>query len=369
MIFSHFRYLNYNLKQNKQFLMNSIADKGEFNPSGIGMKNGNFIGLPFDEKSANIILIPIQWDVTVSFGEGTAFGPEAIRKASVQLDLFDADVPNAWELGIYMPPADQGILMKRDELRPKAAEYIDFLESGGDISQNTSMGKILKEINAGCNEMNQKVYRHSKNVLEAGKVAAVIGGDHSTPLGLIQALGEKYSDFGILQIDAHLDLRNSYEGFTWSHASIFKNVLKNTSVSKLVQVGIRDYCDEEIEVLEKEGHRISVFSDHLLKENQFGGLNWNIQCDEIIEKLPQDVYISFDIDGLDPKLCPNTGTPVPGGFDFHEVNFLFKKLVETGRRIIGFDVCETGNHAWDSNVAARILYKLSNLTGRSQGLI
>ncbi len=349
--------------------MNSTADKGEFNPSGVGLKNGNFIGLPYTGKSANVVLIPVPWDVTVSFGEGTALGPQAIREASVQLDLFDPDIQDAWKLGIYMQPADQSIFNKRDELRPKAAEYIDFLESGGDISQNPSMENLLKEVNSGCDEMNQKVYRHSKIILDEGKIAAIIGGDHSTPLGLINALGEKYNDFGILQIDAHLDLRNSYEGFTWSHASIFNNALKNKSVSKLVQVGIRDYCDEEIEVIENEGHRISVFFDQQLKEDQFGGMNWNVQCGQILEKLPQDVYISFDIDGLDPKLCPNTGTPVPGGFDFHEVNFLLKKLVESGRRIIGFDVCETGNHPWDSNVGARIIYKLSNLAGRSQGLI
>ena len=349
--------------------MNSIADKGEFNPSGVGLKNGNFIGLPFSGKSANVILIPVPWDVTVSFGEGTALGPEAIREASVQLDLFDPDVQNAWKLGIFMQPADQQMLKKRQVLRPKAAEYIEFLESGGDPTQNPVMINILQEINSGCYDMIQKVYRNSKSVLQAGKVAAVVGGDHSAPLGLLNALGEKYSDFGILQIDAHLDLRNSYEGFSWSHASIFFNALKNKSISKLVQVGIRDYCEEEMDVLEKEKNRISVFFDKQIKENYFAGMTWNEQCGKIIEELPQDVYISFDIDGLDPKLCPHTGTPVPGGFDFHEVNYLFKKLVESGRRIIGFDVCETGNHPWDSNVGARIIYKLSNLTGRSQGLI
>ncbi len=349
--------------------MNSIADRGEFNPSGVGLKNGNFIGLPYNENSANVILIPVPWDVSVSFGEGTAMGPKAIREASVQLDLYDPDVPDAWKLGIFMMPEDQNLLNTRDKLRPLAAEYIEFLESGGDVNKNPSMQNLLQEVNSGCAEMNERVYQLSKKVLDSGKVAAVIGGDHSTPLGLIKAIGEKYKNFGILQIDAHLDLRDSYEGFSWSHASIFFNALKEDLVSKLVQVGIRDYCEEEIEVLEKEGNRISVFYDQQLKENRFGGKNWNVQCGEIIEKLPPDVYISFDIDGLDPKLCPNTGTPVPGGFDFHEVGFLIKKLVESGRRIIGFDVCETADHMWDSNVGARIIYKLSNLTGRSQGLI
>ncbi len=349
--------------------MNSIADKGDFNPSGVGLKNGNFIGLPYDKNSANVILISVPWDVTVSFGEGTALGPQAVREASVQLDLFDPDVQDAWKLGIYMPPADEQILIKRNQLRPKAAQYINFLESGGEVAKNPAMQAMLQEINSGCAEMNDRVYQISKNVLEAGKVAAVIGGDHSVPLGLIKALGEKYKSFGVLQIDAHLDLRHSYEGFRWSHASIFYNALQEKTISKLVQVGIRDYCEEEVEVLEKEGHRTAVFFDHQIKENHFGGMTWNQQCGKIIEKLPQEVYISFDIDGLDPKLCPNTGTPVPGGFEFNEVSFLLKKLVESGRRVIGFDVCETASHPWDSNVGARIVYKISNLTGRSQGLI
>jgi agmatinase len=201
------------------------------------------------------------------------------------------------------------------------------------------------------------------------KLVGLVGGDHSVPLGYLEALGEKHNNFGILQIDAHHDLRKSYEGFHFSHASIFFNALKINSVSKLVQVGIRDYCDEEVEIVQNEPGRITVFYDQQIKENQFNGLTWKEQCDSIIQELPDEVYISFDIDGLDPKLCPGTGTPVPGGLDFFEINFLLKKLVESGRKIIGFDVCEVGQHVWDANVGARILYKLCNWMGRSHGKI
>lgn len=349
--------------------MNGITGKHEFNPSRVGLKNGNFIGLPFTEATARVILIPVPWDVTVSFGEGTALGSEAVREASVQLDLYDPDVQDAWKLGIFMLPVNNELLEKRNDLRPRAKAYIDFLEEGGTVAAGSEMAKILADINAGCDAMTDVVYRQAKKVLQDGKLPAVVGGDHSVPFGLLKALGEQYNDFGILQIDAHLDLRNSYEGFRWSHASIFFNVLANKSVSALVQAGIRDYCEEELEVIEQEGNRIRVFYDHDLKDNRFMGINWNEQCEKIISELPQDVYISFDIDGLDPKLCPHTGTPVPGGFEFAEVAFLFRKLVESGRRIIGFDVCEIGNHPWDSNVGARIIYKLSNLAGRSQGLV
>lgn len=349
--------------------MNDITGKDDFNPSGVGLRNGNFIGLPYSEESARMILIPVPWDVTVSFGEGTALGAEAVREASVQLDLYDPDVQDAWQLGIFMLPENEKLLDKRNALRPLAKKYIGFLEEGGAVAANPEMKKILQEINTGCDEMVDAVYNQSKQILEKGKLAAVVGGDHSVPMGLYKALGEKYTDFGILQIDAHLDLRDSYEGFRWSHASIFNNALKEKSIRKLVQIGIRDYCEEELEVVEREKERVTVFFDHNLKENRFRGMNWNDQCDRILDELPQHVHISLDIDGLDPKLCPHTGTPVPGGLEFAEAAFLFRKLVESGRRIIGFDVCEIGNHPWDSNVGARIIYKLCNLTGRSNGLI
>lgn len=349
--------------------MNSPLQNKQFDPSGVGLKNGNFIGLPFDEDSANVMLIPVPWDVTVSYAEGTAFAPRAILDASSQLDLFDPDVKDAWKLGIFMQPVDEGLLGKGIELRKLSAGYINFLENGGDLSQNRGMREELDKINRECEKMNQWVFNRAKRVLAAGKIPGVIGGDHSVPLGAFKAVSEKYPDFGILQVDAHLDLRNSYEGFTFSHASVFYNSLKIESLKKIVQVGIRDYCEEETDVIQKEGERISVFFDHFLKENHFRGKNWDAQCEEIISKLPENIYVSIDIDGLDPKLCPNTGTPVPGGLDFPETVFLLKKVVENGRKIIGFDVCETGKDEWDVNVAARLIYKLSNLAGRSQKMI
>ncbi len=349
--------------------MDNREQNTDFNPSGVGLKNGNFIGLPFNEETANVILLPVPWDVTVSFIEGTAHAPAAIREASLQLDLYDADIKGAWKLGIFMPPTDRLILNKRNTLREKAVRCIDYLEKGGRLTVDSHMEEIRDEIDSGCIELNQWVYEQCKELIEKDKIIGLTGGDHSIPLGFLQAVAEKYSDFGILQIDAHHDLRESYEGFHYSHASVFYNALKIDAVSRLVQVGIRDYCEEEVETAKKEKERVVTFYDQQLKEFQYKGEKWNEQCGRIIEKLPDNVYISIDMDGLDPKLCPNTGTPVPGGFDFSEVSFLLKKLVESGRRIIGFDCCETGNHAWDANVAARLIYKLCNWSGRSQGRI
>lgn len=334
----------------------------DFNPNGVGLKNGNFLGLPFTEETAEVVLFPVPWDVTVSYDDGTALAPGQIIEASTQLDLFDLDVKDAWKRGICFQEINKEVLKTRNELRPKAVKYIDFLENGGVPESKTEMSDLLNEINAECDAMNYFVYHESKKLLDAGKRIGLIGGDHSTPLGYLKALSEKYEAFGIVQIDAHLDLRKAYQGFTFSHASVFYNVLQISELKKLTQVGIRDCCYEEVELAEKE-ERISVFFDQKLKEEQFQGANWAEQCDEIIADLPGNVYISFDVDGLDPKLSPNTGTPVPGGLKFNQATFLFKTIVESGRKIIGFDVCETGNTKWDANVAARIIYKLCGLVG------
>ena len=188
-------------------------------------------------------------------------------------------------------------------------------------------------------------------------------------MGLIRALCDQVSEFAILQIDAHADLRKAYEGFEFSHASIMYNALRNKGVSQLVQVGVRDYCDEEAELIQEDS-RITCYTYQGIKEGQYEGSTWIQQVNKIIDALPDAVYVSYDIDGLDPSLCPGTGTPVPGGFSFEEVDYLLKQLALSGRKIIGFDLCEVspgdGSGEWDGNVGARVLYRLCNLTAASQ---
>ena len=204
-----------------------------------------------------------------------------------------------------------------------------------------------------------------------GKKVGLIGGDHSTPLGFFKAIAEVHGEFGILQIDAHMDLRKAYEGFNYSHASIMFNALNEIpQIKKLVQVGIRDYCDEELEYMEKSDGRVVTFFDKDIKERQYEGDTWRAITDDIIDTLPQNVFISFDIDGLNPKLCPHTGTPVQGGFEVQEIYFLFKNILKSGRKIIGFDLNEVGvsHDEWDENVGARVLYRLCNLLTQSNSV-
>ncbi len=336
-----------------------------FDPNSVGLKTNNIFGLPFNEEQAKVVLLPVPWEVTVSYRPGTARGPEHVYEASMQIDLYDPDVCDGWKQGFYMMPVDRNIRKKSDYLRQCAELIISHLMEGGKVEENVQLAGKLAEVNAGGEMLFRWVKELTCRLLKDGKKVGLLGGDHSTPLGFISALADVHPDFGVLQIDAHADLRNAYEGFTYSHASIMYNVLQMVpQVSKLVQVGIRDYCDEELMLSRTSNGRVVTFFDKDIKEGQFEGANWKQQCEEIIAELPQKVYISFDIDGLDPKLCPNTGTPVPGGFEVEQVMYLFKQLKKSGREIIGFDLNEvsTGEHSEgiDSIVGARVLYKLCN---------
>ncbi len=334
-----------------------------FDPSSIGVNNGNLCGLPFDYDSAKIILVGVPWEVTVSYGAGTAYGPQAVLSASRQLDLYDFDHPEGWKQGIFMLPISDAILQQSHDLRQQAAQIIEHMEQGGRIEDQPSLINHLDAINQGCQGMHQWLFEQALSALQAGKRVGIIGGDHSTPLGCIQAYAQQYDDFGILHIDAHADLRQAYEGFRYSHASIMDNVMQLPQVSKLVQVGVRDICQAEIDRIHAEGDRISAYYDSFLKQKLYSGASWRDLCQQMVAKLPQQVYISFDVDGLDPKLCPHTGTPVPGGLELEQTLFLCREVVSSGRTVIGFDVSEVGNDEWDGNVGARIVYKLCNLMG------
>ncbi len=340
-----------NMKNNKEEIIQN------FDPNGVGLNNGNFIGLPFDYDTSDIILFPVPWDVTVSYRAGTNQGPKNILEASYQLDLFLENDPYNWKKGIYFSPIPEEILSLNQQYRSLAEQHIERLENGDDV-----IIKDVNKINLACQTLNKWVYDETKKILEDGKKIILIGGDHSTPLGYLKSLAEKYSDFGILQIDAHCDLRNSYEGFMYSHASIFYNALQEIpNVKHITQIGIRDFCEEENNFI-KNDNRVFLHTDYSIRKKLFEGISLDKIFDEILDKLPNHIYISFDIDGLNPSLCPNTGTPVPGGFHFNEIIFLIEKLKGKNKNIVGCDLCEVGGNAeWDGNVGARIIYQLMRL--------
>jgi agmatinase len=335
----------------------------EYDPSGVAQINGNLYGLPYSYAEAKLIVIPVPWEVTVSYRAGTANGPRRILEASPQLDLFDLDNPQGWRQGIFMVEIPAELLEKNHFYRQQAARIIDRLESGQPLA--AELQGILAEIDRAGASVNQWLAKESKQAMDLGKRVAVIGGDHSSPLGYMQALADRYPAYGILHIDAHADLRNAYEGFAYSHASIMFNALKIPQIAKLVQVGIRDICQDEVNLINNSDRRIVTYFDGTVQQELYGGRTWRDLCQEIVAHLPSQVYISFDVDGLDPKLCPHTGTPVPGGLELEQAYCLFRELVASGRQIIGFDLCEVGDDEWDGNVGARIVYKLANLLDKS----
>lgn len=328
----------------------------KFDPNGVGVANGNIFGFPYTYEEADLVLIPVPWDATASFGKGTSKGPQRVLDASPQLDFYHPFLKDAYNFKINMLPIDENWLKENDVLCEKAIEYIEFLEMGGEVESDEYFLNIRTEINLAHKKLSNWVKQIAQDVMARGKFVALLGGEHSTPLGLIQALAEKH-EFGILQIDAHADLRIAYEGFDQSHASIMYNAIQIPEVLKLVQVGIRDVAQTEVE-LSNNHSKIKTFYDWILKNEAFAGKTWALQVQEIIEELPNKVYISFDIDGLRPELCPHTGTPVPGGFSLEEVNYLLFELAKSGKQIIGFDLNEVGDDAWDANVGARALWNL-----------
>jgi agmatinase len=215
-------------------------------------------------------------------------------------------------------------------------------------------------------ELNAWVAARTDAALAAGKLAVLLGGDHSTPFGAIGAHAARHPGMGILHVDAHADLRVAYEGFAWSHASILRNVVERLDVGTVVQVGVRDLCDEELEAIRGSGGRIRTLFDHEWAEARFAGADLAGVVRRALEPLPEEVYVTFDVDGLDPTLCPGTGTPVPGGLSWHEAMLLLGELARSGRRIVGCDlnevapspVADARRDPWDAVVGARLLYRM-----------
>lgn len=339
-----------------------------FNPDDVGVNNGNYFGFPFTTEDSDLVLLSAPWDVTTSYGGGAAFAPDAIIEASTQLDFYDPDCPNIWQRGIATADVDYSIQDRSARLRAIAKRIIENLEHGGNVMTDYLLARQLKSINTASDELAVQLFTEADRLLSAGKIVGLVGGDHSTPLGVIKAVAKHHKGMGILHIDAHRDLRKAYEGFQQSHASIMFNVLSEVPrVSRIVQVGVRDYCSAEAELAATD-ERVVSFEQALLDERRFAGEAWSAVCQEIVEALPQEVYISFDIDGLSPDNCPSTGTPVPGGLSFGEAVHLIKSVVRSGRRIVGFDLVEVACGKmgdYDANVGARMLYKLCCQTLKS----
>lgn len=339
-----------------------------FNPNDTAIADSGIFGLPYGAEEAKLVLVPVPWEVTTSYGDGTSRGPAAILHASRQVDLFDIETGDVYSHGYFMEPIPEKVLELNYEMKRLAHNVHAALEDG-----ETPDAKIIAQVNSASESVNNWVHQTVERHLQAGKLVGVVGGDHSSPFGAIRAISEAHKgDFGVLHVDAHADLRDGYQGFTHSHASIMFNVMNSAfAPRKLVQVGIRDFSMDEHKII-KSNPKIYTHFDPLTKRRLLKGESWQSICDEVAAQLPEKVYISFDIDGLTPDLCPNTGTPVPGGLAFEQATALLATLVEKGKKIVGFDLCEVSQPAdaeseWDGNVGARLLFKLCGWTMISNG--
>ena len=327
-----------------------------FDPDAAAGSGSGIYGLPFTPEEAKVVVIPVPYEATTSYGGGTSRGPEAVFEASKQVDLFDRDTGRPYDAGIAMLDIPRKIVRLNEKATKFAKTVID---RGGVVDRATR--RAASEVNRISESVNEWVYEQTRALLLAGKMPVILGGDHSVPFGSMLAYAETHPNLGVLHLDAHADLREAYEGFIWSHASIFHNVItKIGGVDRLVQVGVRDLSNAESAMIDGSNGRIVTFFDSDLAARKEEGATWAEIADEIAGALPKDVYLSWDIDGLDPTLCPSTGTPVPGGLSWNEAIGLLRALRRAGKCIVGLDLCEVspGETEWDANVGARLLYKM-----------
>lgn len=331
----------------------------QFDPSAPAEGDGIF-GLPHTPEQARVVLVPVPWEPTTSYGKGAAKGPSAILRASRQVDLYDALVGRPYEAGIAMLDPDPEIARLNAEATAAAEPVI---EAGGRVAGDAELEARLSRVNELSAAMNARVRETVSRWQDAGKLVGVVGGDHASPFGALEATAARHPGLGVLHVDAHADLRRAYEGFEFSHASIMHAASERLSgIARFVHVGIRDLSEDEHAMVEGSRGRHVLFHDADMALALAEGRTYASLLDEIVSALPRRVYVSFDIDGLDPALCPHTGTPVPGGLSFHQATLLLRAVQKSGRRIVGFDLCEVApgpeGDEWDGNVGARLLYKM-----------
>lgn len=327
-----------------------------FDPDAAALPGSGIFGLPFTPEESHVVIVPVPFEATTSYGGGTSKGPAAVLEASRQVDLYDHETGTPWSAGIAMLDIPKNVVRWNREAKKYATPVI---ERGGVVDRATRAAAA--KVDAIGERLNAWVYETVSELLDEGKMAVVLGGDHSVPFGAIRAYAERHPGLGILHLDAHADLREAYEGLTWSHASIFHNVMTRIPrVGKLVQVGVRDLGLAESRMIESSKGRIVTFFDSDLASRKDRGEAFAQIAADIVARLPDEIYLSWDIDGLDPTLCPSTGTPVPGGLSWNEAMSLLRAVARSGKRVVGLDLCEVapGPTEWDANVGARLLYKM-----------
>ncbi|PWT97904.1 MAG: agmatinase [Candidatus Melainabacteria bacterium] len=285
-----------------------------------GEKMLSYFDLPEEyssQESSRVVIVPVPYEATTSYGKGTKNGPAAVLAASQEVETFDDE--------LWIEPFKIGI------------------QTGDEVKMEAVTDKTEKPF--------QELYDAIATLIDIGKFPVVIGGEHSLSLGAVRACAERYSDLSVLQVDAHADLRASFEGNKYSHASVAYHIYHALPDPLITQVGIRNISSEEVAWMEESNANINTFWSRHQK-------HWNFP--EIIETLSDNVYLTIDVDGLDPGIMPSTGTPEPGGMSWEQITELIKQLC-VRKNVVAADIVELAPikdlHAPDFLVA-KMLYKL-----------
>lgn len=341
------------------------TSKIEFNPNGVIPDNGNYFGMPVEADDAALVLISAPWDATTARRNGSSYAPDAIIEASRKIDFYEPSAPYSWRKGIATLPIDYSIQDLSHRLRSDAQRVVKVYEEMGlEGLDNIIYSRRLRHVNEGSLAVNDNIYLQSQEWLSRGKIVGLVGGDQSSAFGLMRAVSEKYDGVGILHIDSKSDLKEAYQGFEHSHASVMHNVLRDlVGVSRVVAVGVREFSPAEWERAESD-ERIKFFTGQYIWSSHFEGKIWSKICEEIVAELPARVYVSLDIDGLTIECAPHNSTLIPGGLRFPEVVYLLGRIVAAGKVIVGFDLTEVVpdmEDKTDAEIAARMLFKLCSV--------
>ncbi len=288
------------------------------------MSSGSFVSCNFgalpenlsQHETSNVVILPVPYDSTSSYKTGTREGPRSIIAASRQVELFDEELLEDVSLcGIH------------------------------------TLGELIPDMR-GPQKMIERVRNVSREILEKNKILVTLGGEHSITLGVVSAFVKRYPDLSVLQIDAHLDMRDAYEESTFNHACVMRRIFE---ICKITQVGIRNFSQEE-HIFIKAHDLKPFYAIDMYKSNEW--------YDKVVAHLGPNVYITIDLDGFDPSIMPSVSTPEPGGMGWYETLRLLKMVCER-KNVVGFDVMELCPNPTDISsdfTAAKLVYKLIGYT-------
>ncbi len=341
----------------------------EFDPNTITPDNGCYFGIPLAPEDAALVLLSAPWDATASLRSGSSYAPDAIIEASRYVDFYEPLAPNSWLKGIATAPIDYSIQDLSHRLRPDAERVIKLHdELGMSVLDNLMYERRLRRVNEGSVEINNNIYSQASHWFDKGKIVGLVGGDQSVTYGMVKAVGCKYDGVGLVHIDSRCDMHEAYQGFDFSHASTMYNILRDVpQVKKFVSVGVQEFSPIEWERATSDS-RVKMFTAQDMWREQFEGTTWAKIVNDIINELPENVYLALDIDGLTGECSPNKSRIMTGGMSFHQVVYLMDRIIASGRRIVGFDITEVSpnmDNKADMRLVARLLFKMCSIALKS----